>query len=56
MNNIILKGLLRNIEYSHTIEGVEYNKAQLVSKRDGGREDVINLRFKKFSNPYEDGK
>ena len=56
MNNIILKGLLRNIEYSHTIDGVEYNKAQLLCSRDKGREDVINLRFKKFSNPYEDGK
>lgn len=54
MNNIILKGVIRNIEYSHTINETEYDKADLIVKRDDGSEDVISLRFKKFSNPYQE--
>ena len=41
MNNIILKGVIRNIEYSHTINETEYDKADLIVKRDEGSEDVI---------------
>lgn len=55
MNNIILRGTIRDIEYSHTIGNVEYNKANLVVNRHNGDEDIINLKFKKFSNPYKDG-
>ena len=54
-NKVILKGYIQNIGYSHTINDVEYNKAQLIVKKDNGREDIINLMFKKFSNPYNDG-
>ena len=36
MNNIILKGVIRNIEYSHTINETEYDKADLIVKRDDG--------------------
>lgn len=53
MNKIILKGLIRNIEYSHTIGTIEYNKAELIVPKANGEEDVLPLRFKKFSNKYE---
>lgn len=52
MNTIKLKGIIRNIQYSHTINDVEYDKAELVVKRDDGEDDVLSLRFKKFSNVY----
>ena len=51
MNKIILKGIIRNIQYSHTINNIQYYKADLVVQRDG-REDIIPLRFKSFSNHY----
>ena len=53
-NQVILKGFLKNIQPSHTINDVEYDKANLIVKRDSGKEDVINLKFKKFSNPYKE--
>ena len=52
MNNINLKGIITNIEYSHTIQDIEFNKANLLVKRPDGKEDLLNIRFKKFSNPY----
>lgn len=54
MNNIRLKGIITNIEPSHVIQGIEFNKANLIVKREDGKEDSLNIRFKKFSNPYED--
>lgn len=54
MNIVRLKGILTNIEPSHTIQNIEFSKANLIVKRDSGKEDVLNIRFKKFSNPYED--
>jgi len=53
MNEIILKGMIRNIEYSHTIGTTEFDKAELLVKKSRGGEDIIPLRFKKFSNTYE---
>ena len=53
MNTITLKGFLRNIQYSHTINGVEYNKAELIVPNDTSEDDILSIRFKKFSNPYE---
>ena len=54
MNSIKLKGIITNIEPSHTIQGIEFNKANLIVKRNDGKEDSLNIRFKKFSNPYSD--
>lgn len=53
MNNINLKGIINNIESSHTIQGIEFNRANLIVKRNDGKEDILNIRFKKFSNPYD---
>lgn len=46
--------MIRNIEYSHTIGTIDYDKAELVVPKYKGEEDVIPLRFKKFSNKYEE--
>ena len=54
MNEIKLKGYIRNIRYSHEIEGVEYDKADIIVPREDGKEDILSLGFKKFSNPYQD--
>ena len=54
MNSVKLKGIITNIQPSHTIQGMEFNKANLIVKRSDGKEDFLNIRFKKFSNPYSD--
>lgn len=54
MNDIKLTGIIRNIQPSHKIADVEYDKAEMLVKRKDGKEDVINLRFKKFTNKYKD--
>lgn len=55
MNKITLKGFIRNIEYSHNIQDIEFCKAELISQQDNGKENIINLKFKRFSNPYKNG-
>lgn len=52
MNNIRLKGVLQNIQDSHMINDIQFCKANLITSRDDGKEDILNIRFKKFSNPY----
>lgn len=54
MNTIRLKGVLKNIQESHIINDIEFNKANIIVPRDDGAEDCLNIRFKKFSNPYEE--
>lgn len=54
MNNAIFRGILKDIEPSHNIEDIEFNKAKLLVKRVNGSEDVINLRFKSFCNKYKE--
>ena len=56
MNTIFLKGKLRDIQPSHKIGDIEYNKANLIVPRFDGKEDIISLRYKKFSNTmYNNG-
>jgi hypothetical protein len=55
MNEIKLCGTIRNIEYSHSVGDIDYDKANLIVQRENGVDDVVNLRFKKFSNLYKDG-
>lgn len=54
MNSIILSGVLKDIQHSHEIDGINFDKARLITKRENGHEDVINLRFKSFSNRYKE--
>ena len=51
---MFLKGILKNIRHSHTIEGTVFNKADLIVKRPNGREDLITLKFKEFSLIYKE--
>jgi hypothetical protein len=49
MNLIYLKGIIKNIRYSHTIGDTTFNKADLIVRRPDGREDLIILKFKEFT-------
>lgn len=55
MNNILLKGCLRNIQPSHKIKDIEYDQADLVVTRANGKDDIITIKFKKYSNKYKEG-
>lgn len=46
MNKIILKGMIRNIEHSHNVKEIEYQKAELIVPRTDGEDDVLDLKFK----------
>lgn len=54
MNTIDLTGVIKDIQYSHNVNDIEYYKANLLVKRDNGKEDLINIKFKKFSLPYKE--
>lgn len=54
MNDVVLKGILRGIEPSHEIGGIQFSKASLIVPRSTGKEDIINLRFKTFSNKHKE--
>ena len=54
MNNVMLRGTLRDIEHSHDIGDISFSKANLISRRANGQEDIINIRFKSFCNKYKD--
>lgn len=55
MNNIRLKGTLIDIEDSHEINKIQFSRAHLITAREDGKEDILNIRFKKFVNPYQEG-
>ena len=55
MNEVILKGQIRDITSSHVIGGIEYDKANIITTRADGKEDILSLKFKRFSNVYSDG-
>lgn len=56
MNEIVVRGYLRDIEYSHNQGDIEYEKANLICPRTNGKEeDIISLKYKKFVNKYEEG-
>ena len=56
MNEIVLRGYLRDIEFSHYQGNIEYEKANLICPRLGGKEeDIISLRYKKYTNKYKEG-
>ena len=54
MNTIRLKGVLRDIQDSHKINDIEFSKAHLIVPKDNGQEDILNIRFKKYSNFYKE--
>lgn len=54
MNKVILSGPIKDIKFSHKIGDVEYNKANIITKRENGKEDIHDVRFKKFSCNYNE--
>ena len=54
MNTITLKGFIKDIRPSHKIENTDFDKANLIVKRDSGVEDIIDIKFKRFSNKYKE--
>lgn len=54
MNEIYLKGIVKNIRQSHIIGDTVFNKADLIVKRPDGREDLIVLKFKEFTLPNKE--
>ena len=55
MNKVILRGVISNIVPSHTIKDIEYYKADITTKREDDKEDLLGVRFKRFSCDYKDG-
>lgn len=55
MNQVILKGQIQSIDYSHTIGDVEYEKANIVVRNSNGKQSVLTLQFKKFSGDVKVG-
>lgn len=53
MNFVYLKGIIKNIRYSHTINDTTFNRADLIVRREDGREDLLFIKFKSFSGMYE---
>lgn len=54
MNIVKLRGIIKDIKPSHNVGDIEYDKANLIVSRDGTREDIITLKFKKFSNTFQE--
>lgn len=55
MNKITIQGIIKDIEFSHYINDIEYYKANVVVKRENDKEDIIPIKFKRFCNIYKDG-
>lgn len=56
MNEIKLRGYIRDIQYSHSINGVDYDKANLVVPNPHSKDDdIVTLCFKHHSNKYSEG-
>ena len=53
MNKIRLKGVIKDIEYSHNIQDVEYYKANIITEQQNGVEYIVPIKFKRFCNKYE---
>ena len=54
MNEIILRGIVRNIRPSHTVNDVEYYQADVVTQRKDKKEDSVVIKFKKHINKYKE--
>ena len=56
MNTIAVQGYIRDIEFSHDVGTIDYEKASIVCPGVNGREDDLFLiQFKKLSNKYKEG-
>lgn len=55
MNKIILSGIIKNIKDSHTIGDIEYSKANIVIPREDSKEDIVEVKFKKYTLKAKEG-
>lgn len=56
MNKVTVSGFIRDIEFSHDVGNVEYEKANLICPGLNGKEDdILSIRYKKFCNKYSEG-
>jgi hypothetical protein len=55
LNTVKLYGTIKNIHHSHSVNGVDYDKAILLCKREDDKEDIINLTFKNSCNKHKEG-
>ena len=54
MNEIVLRGIVRNLKTSHVTNGVEYLQAELITQRRDKKEDSVIIKFKKHINRYKE--
>lgn len=54
MNEVTLQGVIKDIQYSHSIGNLNYEKANLLVKRADGKEDLIPIKFKDYFNRYHE--
>lgn len=52
MNDIFLKGVIKDIQPSHSLKDIDYDKAHLIVRNSNGKESTLDLVFKHFSNKY----
>lgn len=54
MNEITLHGIISDIQPSHTVDGIEYDKANIIVQNSNGKDSILSLIFKKFSNTHKE--
>ena len=54
MNFVYLKGIIKNIQYSHTIDDIVFNRAELIVKKPDGRESLLIIKFKQFTTEVKE--
>lgn len=54
MNEVILRGIIHNIEFSHKIKTTDFYKA-IVEINDGESVDFVTIKFKQQYNTYAEG-
>lgn len=55
MNHIQLTGIIHNLHSSHSIKNIEYDQCVLLVSRPDTKVDSLTIKFKKYSNTYNEG-
>ena len=55
MNDVFLRGTIKNIQYSHTTKNVAYDRAHLIVRNSNNDYSIIDLLFKEYLNYNKDG-
>ena len=54
MNEIVLRGVVRDIKPSHITNDTEYYQAEVITQRKDKKEDSVIIKFKKYLNKYNE--